>query len=134
MPSRLKHIAIAVPDLTTAAELYRDLLGAEVSDPVAQADHGVNVVFVTLPNARIELITPLGENSPIAGFLQKNPRGGLHHLCFSAESAKDKAIYAEDQGIHVLAGGEPKPGAHGKDVIFLNPGDTGGTLIEFEED
>ena len=133
MIGRLNHVAIAVPDLAAAAARYRDLLGARVSAPVAQPDHGVSVVFVTLPNAKIELLHPLGADSPIAKFLARNPAGGLHHLCYEVadiHAARDRLRAA---GARVLGDGEPKIGAHGKAVLFLHPKDFQGTLIELEQ-
>jgi methylmalonyl-CoA/ethylmalonyl-CoA epimerase len=133
MIGRLNHVAIAVPDLAGAAAQYRDLLGARVSDPVDQPDHGVTVVFVELPNAKIELLHPLGADSPIAGFLARNPSGGIHHLCYEVEdilAARDRLLAG---GARVLGDGEPKIGAHDKPVLFLHPKDFAGTLIELEQ-
>ena len=133
MIGRLNHVAIAVPDLARAAARYRDVLGARVSDPVEQPAHGVTVVFVTLPNSKIELLAPLGEGSPIAGFLERTPAGGIHHLCFEVAdigAARDRLKAA---GARVLGDGEPKIGAHGKPVLFLHPKDFFGTLIEIEQ-
>ena len=133
MIGRLNHVAIVVPDLAWAAALYRDVLGGEVSAPVELPDHGVTTVFVTLPNSKIELLTPLGENSPVAGFLEKNPSGGMHHLCYEVPDiivARDKL---KAMGARVLGDGEPKIGAHGKPVLFLHPKDFAGTLIELEQ-
>jgi methylmalonyl-CoA/ethylmalonyl-CoA epimerase len=133
MIGRLNHVAIVVPDLAWAAALYRDVLGGEVSAPVELPDHGVTTVFVTLPNSKIELLTPLGENSPVAGFLEKNPSGGMHHLCYEVPDiivARDKL---KAMGARVLGDGEPKTGAHGKPVLFLHPKDFAGTLIELEQ-
>ncbi len=133
MIGRLNHVAIAVPDLAGAAAQYRDVLGARVSDPVDQPDHGVTVVFVELPNAKIELLHPLGADSPIAGFLARNPSGGIHHLCYEVEdilAARDRLLAC---GARVLGDGEPKTGAHGKPVLFLHPKDFAGTLIELEQ-
>ncbi len=133
MIGRLNHVAIAVPDLAGAAAQYRDVLGARVSDPVDQPDHGVTVVFVELPNAKIELLHPLGADSPIAGFLARNPSGGIHHLCYEVEdilAARDRLLAS---GARVLGDGEPKTGAHGKPVLFLHPKDFAGTLIELEQ-
>jgi methylmalonyl-CoA/ethylmalonyl-CoA epimerase len=133
MIGRLNHVAIAVPDLAAAAALYRNVLGARVSEPVPQPAHGVTVVFVELPNTKIELLQPLGENSPIAGFLQKNASGGIHHVCYEVGdiySARDKLKAA---GARVLGDGEPKTGAHDKPVLFLHPKDFCGTLIELEQ-
>jgi methylmalonyl-CoA/ethylmalonyl-CoA epimerase len=133
MIGRLNHVAIAVPDLAGAAAQYRDVLGAQVSDPVDQPDHGVTVVFVELPNAKIELLHPLGADSPIAGFLARNPSGGIHHLCYEVEdilAARDRLLAG---GARVLGDGEPKIGAHDKPVLFLHPKDFAGTLIELEQ-
>ncbi len=133
MIGRLNHVAIAVPDLAAAVAQYRDTLGARVSAPDALPEHGVTVVFVTLANTKIELLEPLGAGSPIANFLERNPAGGVHHLCYEV----DDIIAARDQleagGAHVLGDGEPKLGAHGKPVIFLHPKDFCGTLIELEQ-
>ena len=130
MIGRLNHVAIAVPDLAAASSLYRATLGAEVSAPVAQPKHGVTVVFVTLPNTKIELLEPLGHDSPIAGYLARNPAGGIHHVCYEV----DDIIAARDQlkqtGARVLGDGEPKLGAHDKPVLFLHPKDFLGTLVE----
>jgi methylmalonyl-CoA/ethylmalonyl-CoA epimerase len=133
MIGRLNHVAIAVPDLATASALYKDTLGAKVSAPVPQPAHGVTVVFVELPNTKIELLHPLGENSPIAGFLQKNASGGIHHVCYEVDdiyAARDRLKAA---GARVLGDGEPKTGAHDKPVLFLHPKDFCGTLIELEQ-
>jgi len=133
MIGRLNHVAIAVPDLKTAAELYASSLGASVSAPQPEPTHGVTVVFITLPNTKIELLEPLGENSPIASFLQKNPSGGIHHVCYEVVdilAARDKL---KANGARVLGDGEPKIGAHGKPVLFLHPKDFNGTLIELEQ-
>ena len=133
MLGRLNHVAIAVPDLAAAAEVYAGTLGAEVSAPQPLPEHGVTVVFVTLPNTKIELLEPLGEDSPIARFLEKNPAGGMHHLCYEVEdigAARDHLLAA---GARVLGNGEPKIGAHGKPVLFLHPKDFSGTLIELEQ-
>jgi methylmalonyl-CoA/ethylmalonyl-CoA epimerase len=133
MIGRLNHVAIVVPDLAWAAALYRDVLGAEVSAPVPLPAHGVTTVFVSLPNAKIELLTPLGENSPIASFLERNPAGGMHHLCYEVSdiaAARDRLTAA---GARVLGDGEPSIGAHGKPVLFLHPKDFAGTLIELEQ-
>ena len=133
MIGRLNHVAIAVSDLEAATAMYRDTLGAEVSDPIDIPDHGVSTVFVNLPNTKIELLQPLGENSPIAGFLERNPAGGVHHVCFEVEdifSARDRLV---DKGLRVLGDGEPGIGAHGKPVLFLHPKDLCGTLVEIEE-
>jgi methylmalonyl-CoA/ethylmalonyl-CoA epimerase len=133
MIGRLNHVAIVVPDLAWAAALYRDVLGAEVSAPVPLPAHGVTTVFVTLPNTKIELLAPLGENSPVSGFLQRNPGGGMHHLCYEVPdifAARDRLQAA---GARVLGDGDPSPGAHGKPVLFLHPKDFAGTLIELEQ-
>ena len=129
----LNHVAIAVPDLTAASALYRGTLGATVSDPVDLPEHGVTTVFVTLPNTKLELLHPLGEGSPIAGFLARNPAGGIHHLCYEVDdiaAARDQLLA---DGARVLGDGEPRPGAHGKPVLFLHPKDFLGTLIELEQ-
>ena len=133
MLGRLNHIAIAVPDLAAAAAIYRDTLGAKVSAPLAQPEHGVTVVFVELPNSKIELIHPLGAHSPIAGFLARNPAGGMHHLCFEVADIRAARDELRAAGARILGDGEPKIGAHGKPVLFLHPGDFSGTLIELEE-
>ena len=133
MIGRLNHVAIAVPDLAAAAAQYRDTLGAKVGAPEAQPDHGVTVVFIELPNTKIELLYPLGENSPIQGFLDKNPSGGIHHVCYEVNdilAARDRLKAA---GARVLGDGEPKIGAHGKPVLFLHPKDFNGTLVELEQ-
>jgi len=133
MIGRLNHVAIAVPDLAAASAQYRDALGAKVSDPQPEPDHGVTVVFVELDNTKIELLHPLGEGSPIQGFLDKNPSGGMHHVCYEVEdiiSARDKL---KESGARVLGSGEPKIGAHGKPVLFLHPKDFQGTLVEIEQ-
>jgi methylmalonyl-CoA/ethylmalonyl-CoA epimerase len=133
MIGRLNHVAIAVPDLDAAAAQYRDTLGARVGAPQHEPDHGVTVIFIELPNTKIELLYPLGENSPIAGFLAKNPAGGIHHICYEVEdilAARDRLHAA---GARVLGSGEPKIGAHGKPVLFLHPKDFNGTLIELEQ-
>lgn len=133
MIGRLNHVAIAVPDLAAAAAKYRDLLGAEVKEPQVLAEHGVTVVFVKLENAKIELMTPLGPDSPIAGFLEKHPTGGVHHLCFEVADLASAAKTLTEAGARVLGEGEPKIGAHGLPVLFLHPKDFDGTLIELEE-
>lgn len=133
MIGRLNHVAIAVPDLESASALYKQTLGADVSEPVPMPEHGVTTVFVNLPNSKIELLYPLGENSPIASFLARNTSGGIHHLCFEV----DDIIHARDQlladGMRILGDTEPKIGAHGKPVVFLHPKDFTGTLIELEQ-
>jgi methylmalonyl-CoA/ethylmalonyl-CoA epimerase len=133
MIGRLNHVAIAVPDLEAAAAQYRDTLGATVGAPQDEPAHGVTVVFIELPNTKIELLYPLGENSPIRGFLEKNPSGGIHHVCYEVEdilAARDRLRAA---GARVLGDGEPKIGAHGKPVLFLHPKDFTGTLVELEQ-
>jgi methylmalonyl-CoA/ethylmalonyl-CoA epimerase len=133
MIGRLNHIAIAVPDLAAATALYRDVLGAEVSEPQAEPAHGVTVVFITLPNTKVELLEPLGEASPIAAFLAKNPSGGMHHVCYEVADilvARDQLVA---KGARILGDGNPKTGAHGKPVLFLHPKDFNGTLVELEQ-
>ena len=133
MLGRLNHVAIVVPDLTAGIAIYRDLLGAKVTEPKAEPDHGVTVVFVELPNTKVELLEPLGDNSPVRGFLERNPAGGIHHLCYEVAdiiAARDRLIAA---GARVLGSGEPKLGAHGKPVLFLHPKDFAGMLVELEE-
>ena len=133
MIGRLNHVAIAVPDLDAAAAQYRDTLGAHVGPPQDEPDHGVTVVFIELPNTKIELLYPLGDDSPIQGFLDKNPSGGIHHMCFEVDdilAARDKM---KAEGARVLGNGEPKIGAHGKPVLFLHPKDFDGCLIEIEQ-
>lgn len=133
MIGRLNHVAIAVPDLEKAAARYRDLLGAEVHHPQALPEHGVTVVFVLVENSKIELLHPLGENSPIAKFLEANPSGGMHHVCFEVPDLADAAAALVAGGARVLGDGKPKIGAHGLPVLFLHPKDFDGTLIELEE-
>ena len=130
---RLNHVAIAVTDIAKAAGVYRDTLGAEVSAAVAQPEHGVTTVFIALPNTKIELLEPLGEGSPIAKFLERNPDGGIHHLCYEVDDIKSARDRLKAQGVRVLGDGEPKIGAHGKPVLFLHPKDFCGTLIEIEQ-
>ncbi len=133
MIGRLNHVAIAVPDLEAASAQYRDTLGANVGAPKDESDHGVTVVFIELPNTKIELLYPLGDASPIAGFLEKNPSGGIHHMCYEVDdilAARDRLKAA---GARVLGNGEPKIGAHGKPVLFLHPKDFNGCLIELEQ-
>jgi len=133
MIGRLNHVAIAVKDIAAASAKYRDVLGAQVDAPFAQPEHGVTVVFINLPNTKIELLEPLGEGSPIAKFLEKNPEGGIHHICYEVPDI----IAARDQlkagGARVLGDGTPKIGAHGKPVLFLHPKDFCGTLVELEQ-
>ena len=133
MIGRLNHVAIAVPDLASAAATYRDVLGAEVGEPMVLPEHGVTVVFVTLPNSKIELMTPLGPESPVAGFLAKNPSGGMHHVCFEVPDIEDAAARLIAAGARVLGDRKPRIGAHGLRVLFLHPKDFDGTLIELEE-
>ena len=133
MIGRLNHVAIAVPDLRAAAAQYRGALGAEVGPPQDEPEHGVTVVFITLPNTKIELLQPLGDDSPIAGFLQKNPSGGIHHICYEVDDIADAAARLSAGGARVLGDGRPKIGAHGKPVLFLHPKDFAGTLIELEQ-
>ena len=133
MIGRLNHVAIAVRDAAAAARVYRDTLGAEVSAPQPLPEHGVTVVFVNLPNTKIELMEPLGEGSPIEPFLDKNPGGGMHHVCYEVDdiaAARDRLVSA---GARVLGSGEPRIGAHGKPVLFLHPKDFCGTLVELEQ-
>ena len=130
---RLNHVAIAVRDIAKAAGVYRDTLGAEISSPVAQPDHGVTTVFVLLPNTKIELLEPLGESSPIAKFLERSPDGGIHHLCYEVDDIRSARDRLKAQGVRVLGDGEPKIGAHGKPVLFLHPKDFAGTLVEIEQ-
>ncbi len=133
MIGNLNHVAIAVPDLNAGIRKYRDMLGADVSAPQDLPEHGVTVVFVQLDNTKVELLHPLGENSPIAGFLEKNPSGGIHHMCFEVDDIRASAKKLSDEGARVLGDGEPKIGAHGLPVLFLHPKDFDGTLIELEE-
>ncbi|MFM8700617.1 MAG: methylmalonyl-CoA epimerase [Hyphomicrobiales bacterium] len=133
MIGRLNHVAIAVPDLAVACALYRDMLEASVSEPLDQIEHGVTVVFIDLPNTKIELLGVLGDQSPIARFLERNPEGGIHHLCYEVEdigASRDRLLA---KGARVLGSKEPKIGAHGKPVIFLHPNDFNGVLIELEQ-
>ena len=133
MIGRLNHVAIAVPDLEAGARLYRETMGAEVSAPQAEPAHGVTVVFITLPNTKIELLEPLGENSPIRGFLEKNPAGGIHHICYEVDDIIAARDRMKEKGARILGDGEPKIGAHGKPVLFLHPKDVLGTLVELEQ-
>jgi len=133
MIGRLNHVAIAVTNLEAAIAVYKDTLGAEVSDPLPQPEHGVTVVFITLPNTKVELLEPLGKASPIARFLEKSPDGGIHHVCYEVDdilSARDRLVA---KGARVLGDGEPRTGAHGKAVLFLHPKDFCGTLVELEQ-
>jgi methylmalonyl-CoA/ethylmalonyl-CoA epimerase len=133
MIGRLNHVAIAVTDLAKVSRLYREMLGAEVSAPVAQPEHGVTTVFITLPNTKIELIAPLGEASPIANFLVRQPDGGIHHVCYEVDDIAAARDRLQAAGARVLGDGRPKIGAHGKPVLFLHPKDFCGTLIELEQ-
>ena len=133
MIGRLNHVAIAVSNLASAVKLYRETLGAEVSEPLPQPAHGVTVVFIELPNTKIELLEPLGEASPIAKFLERNPDGGIHHICYEVDDLLAACERLKASGARVLGDGEPKTGAHGKPVLFLHPKDFNGTLIELEQ-
>nr|WP_294563593.1 methylmalonyl-CoA epimerase [uncultured Rhodopila sp.] len=133
MIGKLNHLAIAVPDLEKATAVYRDVLGAKVSAPLPQPAHGVTVVFVELPNTKVELLLPLGEKSPIAAFLEKNPSGGIHHMCFEVEDLLGTRDSLKAQGARVLGDGEPKIGAHDMPVLFLHPKDFNGCLIELQQ-
>lgn len=133
MLGRLNHVAIAVPDLAAATALYRDTLGARVGAPQDLPEHGVSVVFVDVGNTKIELLTPLGEGSPIAAFLEKNPSGGMHHVCYEVEDILAARDRLRAGGARVLGDGTPKTGAHGKPVLFLHPKDLFGTLVELEQ-
>lgn len=133
MIGRLNHVAIATRNIAAAAKVYRDTLGAKVSDPVPQPDHGVTTVFVELPNTKIELLEPLGENSPIAKFLEKNPSGGMHHVCYEVDDIYAARDRMKAEGATITGTGEPRIGAHGKPVIFLHPKDFVGTLVELEQ-
>lgn len=133
MLGRLNHVAIAVPDLAKGAEIYRTMLGATVSAPQAEPEHGVTVVFVELPNTKIELLEPLGGSSPIRSFLEKNPSGGIHHICYEVADILGARDTLKAAGARVLGDGSPKIGAHGKPVLFLHPKDFFGTLVELEQ-
>ncbi len=133
MIGRLNHVAIAVPDLAAASALYRETLAATVSEPVDQPDHGVTTVFVDLPNTRIELLAVLGDQSPIAAFLDRQPAGGLHHVCYEVDDIQAARDHIVQTGARVIGDGEPRTGAHGRPVLFLHPKDFCGTLIELEE-
>ena len=133
MIGRLNHVAIAVPDIAAAAALYRDSLGATPSEPVPQPDHGVTTVFVDLANTKIELLEPLGDDSPISAFLERNPSGGIHHLCYEVADIGAAIANLAATGARVLGDGKPRIGAHGKPVVFLHPKDFNGTLIELEQ-
>jgi len=133
MIGRLNHVAIAVPDIAAGAAVYRDTLGAKISETVPQPDHGVTTVFIELPNTKIELLEPLGDNSPIAGFLKRNPAGGIHHLCYEVDDIIAARDNLKANGAQILGDGEPKIGAHGKPVLFLHPKEFCGTLVELEQ-
>ena len=133
MLGRLNHVAIAVRDLAAAVEKYHVTLGAEISAPLPLPEHGVTTVFVTLPNTKIELLEPLGDNSPIARFLERTPDGGIHHVCYEVDDIRAARDRLKAQGARVLGNGEPKIGAHGKPVLFLHPKDFCGTLVEIEQ-
>jgi methylmalonyl-CoA/ethylmalonyl-CoA epimerase len=133
MLGRLNHVAIAVCDIAAAAQLYRTTLGADVSAPLPIPEQGVTTVFITLPNTKIELLEPLGDNSPISKFLERNPDGGIHHVCYEVVDIYAARDRLEAQGARILGDGEPTVGAHGKPILFLHPKDFFGTLIELEE-
>ena len=133
MIGKLNHIAITTPKLDEAVKTYKNMLGVKISSPIDQIDHGVKVVFIELPNTKIELLEPLGEKSPIENFLEKNKKGGIHHICFEVEDINSAILSLEKDGATVLGDGEAKIGAHGNPVIFLHPKDFNGTLIELEE-
>jgi methylmalonyl-CoA/ethylmalonyl-CoA epimerase len=133
MIGRLNHVAIVVPDLKAASRIYRDVLGAKVSAPVDMPAHGVTTVFVELPNTKIELLHPFGENSPVAKFLASNPAGGMHHVCYEVDDILAARDRLKAGGARVLGDGEPKTGAHDKPVLFLHPKDFCGTLVEIEQ-
>lgn len=133
MIGRLNHVAIAVKDLQAATRLYADTLGAEVSAPLPQPEHGVTVVFITLPNTKIELLEPLGEGSPVAKFLERNADGGIHHVCYEVADILAARDHLREKGARVLGDGNPRIGAHGKPVLFLHPKDFNGTLLELEQ-
>lgn len=133
MLGRLNHVAIAVPDMDQGCAVYGAMLGAKLSDRVEQTEHGVTTVFVELPNTKIELLEPLGENSPITAFLERSPTGGIHHLCYEVADIREARDRLVAEGARILGDGEPKIGAHGKPVLFLHPKDFCGTLVELEE-
>jgi len=133
MIGRLNHVAIAVKDLAAATALYRDTLGARVSQALPQPEHGVTVVFVELPNTKIELLEPLGADSPVAKFIERNPDGGIHHICYEVDDILAARDRLKQSGARVLGSGEPRKGAHGKPVLFLHPKDFCGTLVELEQ-
>lgn len=133
MIGRLNHVAIAVPDITAASAVYRDMLGARVSEPQALPEHGVTVVFIDTGNSKVELLEPLGESSPIAAFLERNPSGGMHHICYEVNDILAACDRLKAAGARVLGDGQPKVGAHGNPVLFLHPKDFMGTLVELEQ-
>lgn len=133
MIGRLNHVALAVPDIAQASNAYREMLGASVSEPVPQPEHGVTTVFIILPNTKIELLEPLGSESPIAKFLDRNPDGGMHHVCYEVDDIIAARDRLKAEGARVLGDGNPKIGAHGKPVLFLHPKDFFGTLVELEQ-
>lgn len=133
MIGRLNHVAIAVPDIQAASLTYRTVLGAKLSEAVPQPDHGVTTVFIELPNTKIELLEPLGEDSPIAKFLERNATGGIHHLCYEVDDIQAASRALIEKGARILGDGTPKIGAHGKPVLFLHPKDFCGTLVELEQ-
>ncbi|WP_112529593.1 methylmalonyl-CoA epimerase [Phyllobacterium sp. P30BS-XVII] len=133
MLGRLNHVAIAVPDLAAASAVYRDMLGAKLTEPQVLPEHGVTVVFIDVGNTKIELLEPLNADSPIAAFLAKNPSGGMHHVCYEVTDILAARNHLKEQGARILGDGEPKIGAHGKPVLFLHPKDFNGTLIELEQ-
>jgi methylmalonyl-CoA/ethylmalonyl-CoA epimerase len=133
MIGRLNHVAIAVRDIAKASQVYKSTLGAQVSETVPQHEHGVSTVFITLPNTKIELLEPLGDNSPILKFLEKNPDGGIHHICYEVDDIIAARNELKSKGARVIGDGEPKIGAHGKPVLFLHPKDFCGTLVELEQ-
>ncbi len=133
MIGKLNHVAIAVPDLEAAASIYGDTLGAQLSEPLELPEHGVVTIFVELPNTKIELLHPLGENSPIAKFLENNPSGGMHHICYEVDDIAAAATKLQESGARILGDGKPKIGAHNKPVLFLHPKDFCGTLVELEQ-
>jgi methylmalonyl-CoA/ethylmalonyl-CoA epimerase len=133
MIGRLNHVAIAVRDMAAAVAIYRDSLGGEVSEKVPQPEHGVSTVFVVLPNTKIELLEPLGVNSPIAKFLERNADGGIHHICYEVDDIIAARDHLKASGARVLGDGEPKIGAHGKPVLFFHPKDFSGALVEIEQ-
>jgi methylmalonyl-CoA/ethylmalonyl-CoA epimerase len=133
MIGRLNHVAIATSDIEASSKVYRDILGAKVTTPEKLPEHGVTVVFVELPNTKIELLEPLGENSPILGYLKKNPSGGMHHVCYEVEDIHAAIAQMQKTGATIIGDGKPKIGAHGKPVVFLHPKDFVGTLVELEQ-